>query len=120
MIDGQERNAVQAMQGARNESTSRVRSCRLSCVGNVTWSKRLRICRARAEFAGCPDFFGTCPRLLSRNKPRGVFQSDIASHATFAPGGVSVQLEANSRCSMEAGWVAVTCDSSGSDHVPIS
>lgn len=34
---------------------------------------RLRICRASAEFAGCSDFIGTCPRILSPNEPQECF-----------------------------------------------
>jgi hypothetical protein len=57
-----------------NEPAPRIRGYRVGFVGNVTWNGRLPERRGRAELPGCSDFFGTCPRILSCNEPRGVFR----------------------------------------------
>src|SRR5580692_2580586 len=103
-----------------NEPASRTRGHRVSFVGNVAWNRRLSERRGRAELHGCSDLFGACPRILSRDEPRDVFQMAGARHATFPPACASVQLEAGSRYAMEVGWSAGFSGFNRHDHIPIS
>ena len=117
------RLAVQSMpefwlKGTSSESASHFRGYSVGSVGNVTRGGRLRIRCGRAEFPGCSDFFGTCARILPRDKSRDVFPSAIARRTTLPPAGVSVQLEAP-RYTMEAGWSAGTCNFVRRDYVQI-